>query len=683
MFHIFAAAVNRRFQTMTDHRELYTVDAGDLFETYLAAFPAGTNPLFRTRTEFDCSCCKNFVRNIGHVVAIDGESVMTVWDEAALTAPYPFADVAGRMADVVRQMPITGIYRTTEHKYGAQRTVEAKPGEPAREWNHFWCDVPERNRPARPDQERGDANTTAQVFRRALNELSIGALETVLELIDVSSLYRGAEKRPLVTQFLDMRRWYEVAPDKNLFVWKNITPALGHFRTDVIGTLVDDLSKGVDINDAVRMYESKVAPQNYRRTTAPITPRMIDDAVKTIAGLGLEPALERRMARISDISVNEILFVDNSVRGQMRGGIAGLLADSVKAPAPNLKHATPISIDDFVSTVVPTASSIDLLVQNKHAGNFVTVTAPVVGDSGRLFRWNNDFAWSYEGELADSDLRKRVASLGGRVDGALRFSHTWNYDGKNQSLMDLHVFMPGYTNSHQGTGPEIHDHYPSTRRVGWNRRNDPASGGAQDVDHVNPPCLFVPVENIAFPDIKRMPEGVYTFKIHNWNKRPPTTSGFKAEIEFGGEVFAYEYPKAVQHKEWITLAEVTLRAGHFTIVHKLPSTSASKPVWSVNTETLVPVDTLMNSPNHWNGQTVGNKHWFFILKGCKNPSPVRGIYNEFLNPALDQHRKVFEILGSKTKCQPTDDQLSGVGFSSGRGDSVTAVVKGRAFNIQF
>ncbi len=52
--------------------------------------------------------------------------------------------------------------------------------------------------------------------------------------------------------------------------------------------------------------------------------------------------------------------------------------------------------------------------------------------------------------------------------------------------------------------------------------------------------------------------------------------------------------------------------------------------------------------------------------------------------AYAQHRKVFEVLGGKTKCPPTDDQISGVGFTSARGDSVIAIVNGRrAYNIGF
>lgn len=92
----------------------------------------------------------------------------------------------------------------------------------------------------------------------------------------------------------------------------------------------------------------------------------------------------------------------------------------------------------------------------------------------------------------------------------------------------------------------------------------------------------------------------------------------------------------------------------------------------------------MLSPNYWeNAGSMGNKHWFFILDQCINPNPVRGIYNEFLLGSLEPHRKVFEVLGSKTKCQPTDNQLSGIGFSSTRGDTVTAIADGRTFEIQF
>ena len=51
-------AVHARYNSIAKH-ELFVVNlSGDeLYAAYLAAFPAGTNPIYRERTEHDCSCC--------------------------------------------------------------------------------------------------------------------------------------------------------------------------------------------------------------------------------------------------------------------------------------------------------------------------------------------------------------------------------------------------------------------------------------------------------------------------------------------------------------------------------------------------------------------------------------------------------------------------------------------------
>lgn len=111
-------------------------------------------------------------------------------------------------------------------------------------------------------------------------------------------------------------------------------------------------------------------------------------------------------------------------------------------------------------------------------------------------------------------------------------------------------------------------------------------------------------------------------------------------------------------------------------------------VWGVRTEALARVSAVMTSPNHWDGAgKVGAKHWFFVLRDCRNPNPARGIYNEFLRSDLDPHRKVFEVLATKTKCEPADDQLSGIGFTAARGQTLIVKVSTgdstRAYNVTF
>jgi hypothetical protein len=318
----------------------------------------------------------------------------------------------------------------------------------------------------------------------------------------------------------------------------------------------------------------------------------------------------------------------------------------------------------------------------------MSLTAPVDPSAGQLFKWENNFAWSYAGDITDSEMRRAVQAAGGRVDGVFRFTHQWNHEKRNASLMDLHVFMPGNTTEPTAREGAHGGGYGNDQRVGWNHRKHFASGGVQDVDYTQAaPVGYVPVENITFPNIDKMPDGEYRCYIHNWQFRSPTEGGFRAEIEFGGQVFEYDHPRLLKGGEWVKVATVTKTGSSFLIEHALPHGASAHGAWGLQTERFIPVLTVLNSPNYWDGAKIGNKHTFFILDGCKNPDPVRGIYNEFLRSDLEKHRKVFEVLGSKTKCPVSDQQLSGLGFSSTKRESVifkvTNSTSTRTYKVNF
>ena len=196
-----------------------------------------------------------------------------------------------------------------------------------------------------------------------------------------------------------------------------------------------------------------------------------------------------------------------------------------------------------------------------------------------------------------------------------------------------------------------------------------------------------PVENLSWT---RPRDGVYRIHVNQYNQRETADVGFTLEIECEGRVTQLSYPLGVKGTvDCITFQMVRGELTDLKIVNKsIRGGDVSTQKWGVATENFVPVSTLMCSPNHWeNAGSVGNQHWFFILEGCKNPEATRGIYNEFLRGDLEPHRKVFEVLGNKTKCAPSDQQLSGVGFSRGRNDEVTVRVttnnSTRAYNIIF
>jgi hypothetical protein len=649
-FHLFSKAVTARFNAMSKN-ELFVVDTLDIFDSYLASFPAGTNPIFRTNTEHDCSCCKAFVRNIGKVVAIVDGMIQTVWD---VEVPYPYSEVAKAMAGLVRQAPIVSVFRTKEKRYGTAYNYD----DDGHRWDHFEGAVAAKHYSTTPDTVKGDRNAIAQVLRRGLLELKASAFDDVLDLIDSNSIYRGAEHKASVVEFRKLQQEFLASKVRADFVWANLDNRAARFRNTVIGTLITDISDGVELEKAVKSFEAKVAPLNYKRPKSLITPRMIEDAVKKIAELGLEPALERRFARIEDVSVNNVLFVNNSVKGQMKDAITTLLSSSVVAKPVDVKGATPISVEDFLATIVPQATSIELLVENRHLGNFMSLTAPVNGSTGQLFKWANDFAWSYDGDVTDS-MKERVKKAGGNVNADLRVSLSWsNYDD-----LDIHAHAPAYGRIYYGN-----------------------KAGVLDVDMNVSPTTREAVENLAF---MRPANGDYRIAVNQFTYREAKDAGFTLEVECNGITQQFACPVNPPARGTIDCLTLKMKDGQLLSTRiddkrLVAGAASSADKWGITTQQLVPVDTLLASPNHWDDREIGNKHWFFILKNCKNPDSVRGIYNEFLNSALDEHRKVFEVLGAKTKCPPSDKQLSGVGFSSTRNDTATVVVnKTRAYTIKF
>lgn len=660
-FKPFGEAVAKRFAAMSQ-QELYMAGSNtdELWDTYLAAFPEGTNPIYKTRTEYDCSCCRNFIKNVGNAVTLTNGKVGTIWDVPNL--PYPFDVVAAKMNVYVRSQPLTRLFRRSEQTYGAAATRQTTTLGETIIWNHFYGKVEAKHFSKDPGPVLGAFDTTVQVFKRGLEELKADAFETVLDLIQQKNLYRGEEHLDAITAFRAHVRAYNklsTEQERSIYVFEQHADRSSRFRNTVIGSLLTDLSDGMDVEQAVRSFESKVAPQNYKRTTALITPKMVDAAMNTINELGLEPALARRYARMEDITVNNVLWVDTKSKSSMRSSthdmLMGVATAKVKAPKPSATRE--MSIEDFMRDVAPTAQSINMMVHNQHSSNFVSLTTAEHANVEPLFRWPNNFGWSYDGNITDS-IKEKVKRAGGNVEGKLRFSLEWfNYDD-----LDIHCRTPDGEHIYFG------------HKIG--------RGGHLDVDmNAGGGHSRTPVENIAFTVVK---DGNYTVSVNQYNRRETIDVGFTVEIaDTRGSRFL-SYKRGTQSHDTVDVATVVVKGGVIAdVIIKNKDISAegvSQDKWGVKTETWTPVQTIMYSPNHWDDNKIGNKHWFFMLQGCHNPESTRGIYNEFLSTKLEQHRKVFEVLGNKSKCPESPNQLSGVGFSSTRGD--TALIQAVVNNVQ-
>jgi len=669
-FHVFKTAVARQFAVMQKH-QLFTVDvSGDvLWQTYLSSFPEGTNPIYRERTEHDCSCCKQFIRNIGGVVALIGDKLVSIWD-VELPAIRGYKDVAKALSSVVKSRYIANVYRHYERSVGTDKNFEQLvTGQ--KTWEHFYVTLPpavvmgKSSIPAALGLQR----TAYETLTRALETITMESLATVLELINQNSIYRGAEHKHLVTQFKDVAdRLILTRMTQNQFVWSEVVKgnsALNGIRNSVIGTLLVDLSEGVPLERAVASFEAKVAPANYKRPTALVTQSMIAAAKKKIEDLGLLSALERRYANIDDIKVGDILFANANARRTITKDVFDVLSSNVKAK-PKLDKVEDVSIDKFLSDVLPTITSMEVLVENRHASNFVSLVAPADPTAANMFKWNNGFTWSYNGDMADS-MKERVKAAGGNVTGELCCRLAWEYSDD----LDFHMLEPSGRRIHFG-----------------NRRSLSLNGGKLDVDANG--CDGIrphPVENIFYQHLSTMRNGEYKLKVHNFCRRS-TGVGFEVEVDLLGQIQHLVYDRVIGAGNYVEVATITKAKEGVTVTPHLPSTQSSKSMWGIATQTFVPVTVMMLSPNHWEdtGSGIGNKHYFFMLENCINDGSARGFFNEFLKPELDQHRKVIEHVGVKMRTEKGDRQLSGVGFSSTQRNSITCRITGsftRTINITF
>jgi hypothetical protein len=662
-------AVTQQFANIS-RSDLFCVeiDRDEIWQTYLNAFPAGTNPIFRERTEHDCSCCRSFIRTIGGAVTIDDKGkVVSLWDFVVDDPAY--AAVAKVMSEYVHTKAIDNQFIHFESKVGTDQNREQTEDGTIITWKHFYVDLPRRNSgvPFFMDNKAigtklGEIRGNHDVFLRGVVELTVDAVETVVDIIKQGSLYRGNEYAEGVQDFLKLKRQFDkLAPDqRDGWVWANANKKGARIRNTAIGTLLIDLSDGKDLEEAVRKFETSImAPTSFKRPTALVSPKMVEAAKDQVEKLGLTSALSRRYASLTDISVKDIIFADRSASKAMKDGDP--FADiATKASTPkDLGKIEEMPIEKFIKDVVPNINSLEIMVENKHTPNFVSLIAPVDQDAGRLFKWGNNFSWSYNGDMADS-IKERVKQAGGNVTGDLCCRLAWfNYDD-----LDFHLIEPG--------APR-HSKYEIYFRT---RGSASPGGGRLDVDmNAGGGSSRTPVENIFYATRRTMKEGEYELSVNQFARRESKDIGFEVEIDFLGDVQRFVYDKAVSGRITVAKFKYT-HANGIEMIQSLQSTQASREIWGVKTQAFQKVNVLMRSPNHWDGEKVGNQHYFFMLDDCQNEGQARGFFNEFLKDDLEKHRKVLEIVGSKMKTEETPNQLSGLGFSDTKRAEIIARVKG-------
>jgi hypothetical protein len=644
---------------------LFTIDIDKdiLWNIYLDSFPKESNKMYRKRREFDCSACRHFIKSFGNVVTINNNKITTIWDFKANSTIYD--PVLEALSTYLKSYPVSDVFVTDIKDFGVDRNYEK--GEIVTTWEHLHASIPEKfiTKSDTLPTIRGRYRDERNVFKRSLDEITEDSILTILELISSNSLYKGEEWSNILKGFLKHKKAYSILNDKlkENYCWEQSLIAgsvISKIKNHSIGVLLIDISNGIDLDEAVRKYEAIVAPTNYKRPKAIFTQKMLEDAKNKITELGYLESLSRRFATVNDITVNNILFINREFATKTSNDVFENMSNELAINPKTFSKVEEVSIDTFIKDIAPIVSKIEVLFENKFAGNLVSLIAPKIKDSASMLKWDNGFSWAYSGNITDS-MKERVKEAGGKIDGVLRFSIQWNDNADTNDDLDAHCIEP------------------SKNHIYFRNKFNNRSGGQLDVDIIQP-TNKIAVENITWSNLKNMENGTYEFYVRCYTNRGGN-SGFSAEIEFNGEIHSFCYNKNVKENETIYVANVNYdkKNNSFTLIEKLPSSTSSRKVWNLDTNQFHPISMIMFSPNYWgitNGNGIGNRHYFFMLKDCINSEMPNGFFNEYLKEDLLKYKRVFEALGSKMSVESVEDQLSGIGFSSTKHNQLIVKVEG-------
>lgn len=679
-FNSFAKAVDDRLQRfLTDAHAgkcvllRSSITGDELYATYLSAFPEGTNPIFRERTEHDCNCCKNYIRNVGTLQAVYPDRVSTIWSVdtgdfyatvgAELDAKLAYRYTADKKAGIA---PVPYLVRSYDHIH-----VGARPNQDTHEnitWHHFYAKLPDWLFVDGPAYSHIDAAITTS---QAVLGWDLQAVKDVQELIAAGALYRGEQYSVAVRAAVDFLEDTETYPViRVMLAALNVKHGpVTTIKNSSIGLLIEKYIETGSLETAVRSYEAVVAPHNYKRTTAVVTPRMIDAARKKVEDLGISDALSRRLALVEDIPVSAVRYSQAAAR-KVNPTPFDCLLESTRTLTTDIKGSVNMTIEEFMEKVIPTTQKLEMLVNPSDRSRIVTLTTAVDPEAPALFGWGNPFAWAYAGDVTDS-VKQRVKTAGGMVDGDVRISLEWfDYDD-----LDLSMTLPFGTRE---------------RKVFFGHKKA-CNGNIQlDVDMNIHAETQKPVENIVIKRLDRAYDGRYAVEVNNYTRRSGKQD-FNVELEVNGKLQVFSFKGSLHGLMPVISFEVKNGVvGEVRIAHQRIIPGAASTVGNLEGATWVPVEYIMDSPNCW-GAVPGKHgiaHLFFMLEGMKTEEPVRAYFNEYLRADLQEHRKVFEVLGASGAMLETKGQrqLTGLGFNKQQGGTVTLRAVGnttRTYNVSF
>ena len=467
-----------------------------LWETYLFAFRKEDNPIFITRTEHDCSCCRHFIKTMGTVFSFKNGKVITAFD--GIEGDYDY--VAKACQEAVLEISKTACepYHTKERIYGIKENRNSQ----GQTFEHFYCEVPVLD---------SNNKNIFSALKKSLEKISQEDCLTVMELIHDNSLVRGKENEAPLNSFLtclahkEEEEWLREHYLQYAFV--------SSFANSALGTMIQSIAE-IGLEKAVERYETMVMGSNYKRSKPVITEKQKQLFLQAIKKEGYaEESFVRIPVQTTDIPLEHRIFT----RKEKMPSIFDELPTQSKR-----MEGKRISLEEFVSM-----EKENIKIYKPKKSHEVCMFKGL-DNIKPITKWKNNFTWSYaQGAMT---VEEAVKSVGAKIDAPFRTSLLWNREGQNLSDLDLHL-----------TDGREHIHFANM------------FGRNFELDHDTRHPKGIAIENIFSTSDKGKTE--VSIYVHNFFGNG--TGEMEVEIKLFNQKFLYKLPSP-NHRAIINIANVEI-----------------------------------------------------------------------------------------------------------------------------
>jgi len=362
-------------------------DPAAMWLAYLDGFPADE------RQHHTCSSCRHFIQRFGHLVTVnaDGTLASAVWPELSMGNPYGNG-VRAMVELAAHGRKIAKPFHSSETTYGTPVTGGAVT------WTHMYAKPHPKfvhtNRIKTAGQVAAEKVQNFGIVRRALNEWPLLKLQEAKVLLQSGGLSRAHNVLPGLDWLLNL----STARVNDALLWNAVATApdaFCHPRSGAIGSLMDDLMSGMDVESVKRRFAAVMNPYTYQRSQTAPSVGAINQAEKLLAASGAAPALARRVALLSEVQTfwspsgtpgkpERVAAAD----GAAAAGIFDHLrpANPASSPALGSLRVGGITWAKFKAQILPTARAIEAFVPS--VGNFVSTLTAVAASAPAILQWD-------------------------------------------------------------------------------------------------------------------------------------------------------------------------------------------------------------------------------------------------------------------------------------------------------